>query len=35
LGAYAQDEYRISSTLTLNYGVRYEITTPFRDIIIA
>ena len=32
LGAYAQDEYRISSTLTLNYGVRYEITTPFRDI---
>jgi len=32
LGAYAQDEYRISSTLMLNYGVRYEITTPFRDI---
>ena len=32
LGAYAQDEYRISSTLTLNYGVRYEITTPFSDI---
>jgi hypothetical protein len=32
LGAYAQDEYRISSTLTLNYGVRYEVTTPFRDI---
>jgi hypothetical protein len=32
LGAYAQDEYHISSTLTLNYGVRYEITTPFRDI---
>jgi hypothetical protein len=32
LGSYAQDEYRISSTLTLNYGVRYEITTPFRDI---
>ena len=32
LGAYAQDEYRISSTLTLNYGARYEITTPFRDI---
>jgi hypothetical protein len=32
LGAYAQDEFRISSTLTLNYGVRYEITTPFRDI---
>ena len=32
LGSYAQDEYRISKTLTLNYGVRYEITTPFRDI---
>ncbi len=32
LGAYGQDEYHISSTLTLNYGVRYEITTPFRDI---
>jgi len=32
LGSYAQDEYRISSTLTLNYGVRYEITTPFRDL---
>ena len=32
LGAYAQDEYHISSTLTLNYGMRYEITTPFRDI---
>jgi hypothetical protein len=32
LGSYAQDEYRISSKLTLSYGVRYEITTPFRDI---
>ncbi len=32
LGAYLQDEYRISSRLTLNYGVRYEILTPFRDI---
>ena len=32
LGAYAQDEYRISSRLTLNYGARYEITTPFNDI---
>jgi hypothetical protein len=32
LGSYVQDEYRISSTLTLNYGVRYEITTPFNDI---
>ncbi len=32
LGVYAQDEYRVSPRLTLNYGVRYEITTPFRDI---
>lgn len=32
LGAYAQDEYRVSSRLTLNYGARYEITTPFNDI---
>ncbi len=31
LGAYAQDEYRISPRFTLNYGVRYEITTPFKD----
>ncbi len=32
LGAYLQDAYRVSPRLTLNYGVRYEITTPFRDI---
>ena len=32
LGAYAQDEYRLGPKLTLNYGVRYEITTPFYDI---
>ena len=32
LGAYAQDEYRLGPKLTLNYGVRYEITTPFNDI---
>jgi hypothetical protein len=32
LGAYAQDEYRLSRRFTLNYGVRYEITTPFHDI---
>ena len=32
LAVYAQDEYRVSPRFTLNYGVRYEITTPFRDI---
>jgi hypothetical protein len=32
LGAYAQDEYRLGPRLTLNYGLRYEITTPFSDI---
>ncbi len=31
LGAYAQDEYRLGPRLTLNYGARYEITTPFND----
>ena len=32
LGAYAQDEYRISRRFTLSYGIRYEITTPFKDL---
>jgi len=32
LGSYVQDEYRLGSKLTLNYGARYEITTPFDDI---
>lgn len=32
LGTYAQDEYRLGPTLTLNYGLRYEVTTPFSDI---
>lgn len=32
LGAYAQDEYRISPRFTLSYGIRYEITTPFKDL---
>ncbi len=32
LGAYAQDEFLVSPRLTLNYGVRYEITTPFKDL---
>jgi hypothetical protein len=29
---YAQDEFRIRQGLTLNFGVRYEINTPYTDI---
>ncbi len=29
---YAQDEWRISPHLTLNFGLRYEINTPYVDI---
>ncbi len=29
--AYAQDDFRPWSRLTLNYGVRYEVTPPFVD----
>jgi hypothetical protein len=29
---YAQDEFRVSHRLTLNYGVRYEVDTPFTDV---
>jgi len=29
---YAQDEYRISQRLTLNFGLRYEVNTPYTDI---
>jgi len=28
---FAQDEYRARSRLTLNYGVRYEVTRPFEE----
>lgn len=28
---YAQDEFRVTPNLTLNYGVRYELPTPFID----
>jgi hypothetical protein len=30
-GGYAQDEWRIRENLTLTYGLRYEINTPFND----
>ena len=30
-GAFAQDSWRARPNLTLNYGVRYEITTPWWD----
>ena len=29
---YAQDEFRLTPHLTLNYGLRYEINTPYTDI---
>lgn len=32
VAGYAQDEWRITPHLTLNYGVRYEINTPWVDI---
>ncbi len=32
VAGFAQDEWRITPRLTLNYGVRYEINTPWVDI---
>lgn len=29
---YAQDEWRVTPRLTLNFGARYEVSTPFVDI---
>jgi len=31
LGVFAQDSWRIKPSLTLNYGLRYEISTPYYD----
>lgn len=30
-GAYAQDTFRVMPNLVLNYGLRYEVTTPWYD----
>ena len=32
LALYAQDEWRATRNLTVNYGLRYEINTPFSEI---
>ena len=31
VGTFVQDDWRVSNTLTLNLGLRYDIDTPFRE----
>ena len=31
VGAFVQDDYRVSSQLTLNLGLRFDVNTPFGD----
>jgi hypothetical protein len=32
MAAYAQDEWHVTKNLTLNYGLRYEVSTPFTEV---
>ncbi len=32
VAGYAQDDWRVTPNLTINYGLRYEVNTPYTDI---